>query len=79
MSAAHSCAVASEWRSEDNFQELVLSFHHCGGLSMPSPGSGTIWRCGLVGIGVSLWAQALIPLSKLPGSQSSPVCLWNKM
>jgi hypothetical protein len=26
----------------------------CGGLSMPSPGSGIIWRCGLDGIGVPL-------------------------
>jgi hypothetical protein len=25
-----------------------------GGLSMPSLGSGTIWRCDLVGVGVSL-------------------------
>ena len=35
-------------------------------------------RCGLVGVGVSLWAWALRPLSSLPGSQSSPVCLQNK-
>ena len=25
------------------------------------PGGGTIWRCGLVGAGVSLWEWALIP------------------
>ena len=27
---------------------------------MLGPGSGTIKRCGPVGVGVSLWAQALI-------------------
>ena len=27
----------------------------CGGLYMLGPGSGTIWRCGLVGVGVLLW------------------------
>jgi hypothetical protein len=27
-------------------------FPKCHGLTMLSPGSGTIWRCGLVGIGV---------------------------
>ena len=27
----------------------------CGGLNMLGPGSGTIWRCGLVGGSVSLW------------------------
>jgi hypothetical protein len=31
----------------------------CDGLYMLSPGSGTIWRCGLVGAGVSLWAWLL--------------------
>ncbi|KRY63421.1 hypothetical protein T4D_11520 [Trichinella pseudospiralis] len=35
---------------------------------MLGPGSGTIWRCGLVGVGVSLW-QPLdedVELSALP-------------
>ena len=27
----------------------------CDGLYMLGPGSGTIRRCGLVGVGVSLW------------------------
>jgi hypothetical protein len=26
----------------------------CHGLHMLGPGSGTIWRCGLVGVGVPL-------------------------
>ena len=26
----------------------------CGGLNMLGPGSGTMWRCGLVGVGVAL-------------------------
>ena len=26
----------------------------CGGLNMLGPGSGTIWRCGLVEVGVAL-------------------------
>ena len=33
----------------------------CDGLYMLSPGSGTIRRCGLVGVGVSMWVWALIP------------------
>jgi hypothetical protein len=28
----------------------------CHGFNVLGPGSGTIWRCGLVGVGVSLWA-----------------------
>ena len=35
----------------------------CDGLYMLGQGSGTIRRCGLVVVGVSLWARALIPLS----------------
>ena len=27
---------------------------HCGGLNMLDPGSGTIWKCDLVGVGVAL-------------------------
>jgi hypothetical protein len=33
----------------------------CDGLYMLGPGSGTLWRCGLVGVSVSLWKWALIP------------------
>jgi hypothetical protein len=32
--------------------------HSCDGLYILGPGSGTIWRCGLFGIGMSLWAWA---------------------
>jgi hypothetical protein len=35
-------------------------FHQCGGLYMLGPGSGTIRRCGLVGLGISLWVWALV-------------------
>ena len=41
---------------------MDLEFEHptwvtqCDGLYMLGPGNGTISRCGLVGIGVSLWA-----------------------
>ena len=34
---------------------LASSLISCGGLSMSSPGSGTIWKCDLVGVDVSLW------------------------
>jgi hypothetical protein len=33
----------------------------CDGLYTLSPGNGTIRRCGLVGVGVSLWVRALRP------------------
>ena len=33
----------------------------CYGLNMLRPGSGTIKRCGPVGVGVSLWVWALDP------------------
>ena len=48
------------------YVELTSSVHtraHCNGLYMLSPGSGTIWRCGPVGVGVSLWVWALRPSS----------------
>ena len=31
----------------------------CDGLSILAPGRGTIWRCDLVGVGVSLWVNTL--------------------
>jgi len=37
----------------------------CDGLYMLSPGSGTIRRCSLVGVGVLLWSWALRPPSCL--------------
>ena len=46
------CMVASSlWK------HLVLSV--CDGLYMLGPGNVTIRRCGLVGVGVSLWSWAL--------------------
>jgi hypothetical protein len=42
--------------------ELVC-VDHCDGLYMFGPESGTIRRCGIVGVGVSLWAWALMPSS----------------
>ena len=35
----------------------------CDGLDMLGPESGTIVRCDLVGVGMSLWAWALRPSS----------------
>jgi hypothetical protein len=35
----------------------------CDGLYMLGPESGTIRRCGLVGVGVSLWMLAIRPSS----------------
>jgi hypothetical protein len=35
----------------------------CGVLNMLGPGSGTICKCGLVEVGVSLWVWALRPSS----------------
>jgi hypothetical protein len=42
---------------------LIIFNFVCHSLNMLSPGSGTIWRCGLVGVGVSLWFWALRPSS----------------
>ena len=33
---------------------MYLAFHMCGGLNTLGPGSGTIRRYGLVGVGVAL-------------------------
>jgi hypothetical protein len=41
------------------------------GLYMLSPGSGSIGRCGPVGVGVSLWVWASRPSPLLPGSEYS--------
>ena len=49
----------------------------CDGLYMLGPGSGTIRRCGPVGVGVSLWVWAIRPSSELPGSQFSTSGLQN--
>jgi hypothetical protein len=46
---------------EVEFQQLIFSESlskkkgkYCNGLSMLGSGSGTIWRCGLAGVGMSL-------------------------
>ena len=36
-----------------------MAVRHCDGLYMLGPGSGTIRRYDLVGVGMSLWAWAL--------------------
>jgi hypothetical protein len=33
---------------------LASRFHYCGSLDILDPGSGTIWRCGLVEVGIGL-------------------------
>jgi hypothetical protein len=47
----------------------------CGGLNV----FGTIRRCGFVGGSVSLWGWALRSTYYLPGRQSAPGSLQNKM
>lgn len=42
---------------------LNSTLRWCGGLYMISPGNGTIWRSGPIGVGLSLWEWALRPLS----------------
>jgi hypothetical protein len=42
---------------------LEVDIEHCHGLYMFGPGSGTVKRSDLVGVGVSLWVWALRPLS----------------
>jgi hypothetical protein len=48
-----------------NFLNIYLHcvFVCCSGLNMLGPESDTIWRCGLDGVGVSLWVWALTPSS----------------
>jgi len=42
---------------------LSSSLHTYGGLNMLGPESGTLWRCGLAGGTISLWAWDLRPSS----------------
>jgi len=59
------------WGSWDSrsLKQLATSHHNqepegkCHGLNEIGPGSGTVRRCGPVGVGVSLWAWALRPSS----------------
>jgi hypothetical protein len=51
----------------------------CDGLYMLSLGSGTIRRCGPVGVGVSLWVWDIRPSFWLPGRQHSASSLQMKM
>jgi len=45
--------------AEPSHQPLIRVLKLCHGLNMLGPRTGTIWRCGFVGVGVSLWAWAL--------------------
>jgi hypothetical protein len=37
-------------------QRRTIGFSKCGGLYILGSGSGTIWRCGLIGIGMT-WLE----------------------
>jgi hypothetical protein len=58
-----------EGKRERKHRSQTLGYHpnlflqQCGGLNMLGPGSGTTWRCGLVGRSESLWVWALRPSS----------------
>jgi hypothetical protein len=61
--------IAGDFATHCRFQRRMSE---CDGLYMRGgPGNGTIRRCGLVGVGLSLWVWALRPKSYLLGSQSS--------
>jgi hypothetical protein len=49
-----------------NVRNCIKGSEHweCDGLYMLCPGSGTIRRCGLVGVGVSMWVRVLKPGSQ---------------
>jgi hypothetical protein len=51
----------------------------CDGSYMLGPESGTMRRCGPVGVGVTVWVWAIRPSPWLPGSQSSTSSLQMKM
>jgi hypothetical protein len=44
-------------------EEIIICYSLRYSLNMLDPGSGTIRRCGPVGVGVSLWVWALKPSS----------------
>jgi hypothetical protein len=37
-------------------QKIREAINVCDGLNMLGPENSTIWRCGLIGVGVLLWA-----------------------
>jgi hypothetical protein len=51
-------------QKESEFSESALMHSltnleaYCDGLYILEPGSGTIWKCDLVGVGVLLWVWA---------------------
>jgi hypothetical protein len=62
------CPSTEEWIQKMwyiyTMEEWIPSFlYTCDGLYMLGPGSSTFRRCGLVGVGVSLWIWALRPSS----------------
>jgi hypothetical protein len=56
------CVCDRERERERERERCMLVITHCDGLYMPVPGSGTIRRCGPVGVGVSLWVWVTRPL-----------------
>ena len=68
---AHTCHPSAqkmqvgepEVQSPSQIHRGHLRMHLCGGLYMLGPGSSTIRKCGLVGVGVSLLMWALKPYS----------------
>ena len=45
--------------------DVLETFEHCDGLTMLGPVSGTIRRCGFVGVGAAHWLASLGLLSLL--------------
>ena len=53
-----------DWHPKEGLGQMgIRSVIKCDGLHMLGPRDSTIRRCGLFGVGVPLWAWALIPLS----------------
>jgi hypothetical protein len=59
-------SVSSISNSGVTTQPCVCTIYYCDGLCMLEPGSGSIRRCGPVGVGVSLWVWS---------SEPHPICL----
>ena len=58
----HSCHLGAKGESKRAAQLVpgqargTIGFSKCGGLYILGSGSGTIWRCGLIGIGMT-WLE----------------------
>jgi hypothetical protein len=56
LTSSAKARVCRFWEQSSTLEWVFLQYNYCDGLYMLGPESSTIWKCGLVGVGVT-WLE----------------------